>query len=72
MFRMIHSSIIRGTLKLQLHHLALFEPYLLPSVDVEESSTSVDGSKYGSTSARGCNYSLGVLLVMDVGIIRNM
>jgi len=33
---------------------------LLPSADVEESelsSTSADGSKHGSTSARCCNYS---------------
>ena len=37
-----------------------------------ESSMSADGSKYGSTSARCCNYSLKVLLMMDVGIIRNM
>ena len=29
-------------------------------------------SKYGSTSARCCNYSLSVLLMMDEGIIRNM
>jgi len=35
-----------------------------------DSSTSVDGSKYGSTSAR-CNYSYSVLLMMDEGIIRN-
>jgi len=37
-----------------------------------DSSTSADGSKYGSTSARCCNYSLNVLLMMDEGIIRNM
>ena len=30
------------------------------------------GSKYGSTSARCCNYSLSVLLMMDEAIIRNM
>jgi len=36
------------------------------------SSTSADGSKYGSTSARCCNYSLSVLLMMDEGNIRNM
>ena len=34
-------------------------------------STSADGSKYGSTSAR-CNYNLSVLLMMDEGNIRNM
>ena len=37
MFRMIPSSIIRSTLKVKLQHLALVEPYLLPSADVEES-----------------------------------
>ena len=37
-----------------------------------DSSTSADGSKYGSSSARCCNYSLSVLLMMDEGIIRNM
>jgi len=31
-----------------------------------------DGRKYGSTSARCCNYSLSVLLLMVEGIIRNM
>ena len=55
MFRMIPSSIIRSTFKLYLQHLALVEPYLLPSVDVEswssDSSTSADGSKYGSPVA---------------------
>ena len=76
MFRVIPSSIIRSTLKLSLH-LALVKPYLL-SADVEESelssdsSTSVNGSKYGSIGARCCNYSLSVLLVMDEGITRNM
>ena len=35
------------------------------------STTSADGSKYGSTIAR-CNYSLSVLLIMDEGITRNM
>ena len=35
------------------------------------SSTTANGSKYGSTSARCCNYSLHVLLMMDEGIIRN-
>ena len=33
---------------------------------------TADGSKYGSTSARCCNYSLSVLLMMDEGFIRNM
>jgi len=33
--------------------------------------TSADGSKYGSTSARCCNYRFNVLLIMDEGIIRN-
>ena len=33
-----------------------------------DSSTSADGSKYGSTSAR-CSYSLRVLLLMNEGII---
>ena len=37
MFRMIPSSIIRSTFKLELQHMALVEPYLLPSADVEES-----------------------------------
>ena len=37
-----------------------------------DSSTSTDGSKYGSTSARCCNYSLNVLLMMDEGVIRNI
>ena len=37
-----------------------------------DSSTSAEGSKYDSTSARCCNYSLNVLLMMDKGIIRNM
>jgi len=37
-----------------------------------DSSTSADGSKYGSTSVRCCNYSLNVLLMMNEGIIRNM
>ena len=37
-----------------------------------DSSTSVGDSKYSSTSARCCNYSLNVLLMMDEGIIRNM
>ena len=37
-----------------------------------DSSTTVDGSIYGSTSARCCNYSLRVLLMMDEGIIQNM
>jgi len=35
-------------------------------------SMTADGSKYGSTSARCCNYSLNALLVMGEGIIRNM
>ena len=39
MFRMIPSSIIRSTFKLLLQHLALVEPNLLPSADVEESET---------------------------------
>jgi len=56
---MITSSIIiiRITLELQLR---------------SDSSTSADGIKYGSTSARCCNYSLSVLLMMGEGIIRNM
>ena len=37
-----------------------------------ESSTSADGSNYGSTSTRYCNYSLSELLMMEEGIIRNM
>ena len=37
-----------------------------------DSSTTAEGSKYGSTSARCCNYSLHVFLMMDDGIIRNM
>ena len=37
-----------------------------------DSFTSADGSKYDSTSARCCNYSLSVLLMMGEGIIRNM
>ena len=55
---------------------ALVEPYLLSPTDVEESelssdsSTSVGDSKYSSTSARCCNYSLSVLLVMDEGSAR--
>ena len=36
-----------------------------------DASTSANGSKYGSTSAR-CNYSLNVLLMMGEGITRNM
>ena len=34
--------------------------------------TVADGSKYGSTSARCCDCSLNVLLMMDEVIIRNM
>ena len=70
--------IIRNIRKQQLQHLALVKPCLLPSVVVEESepdpdsSTSADGSKYISTSARCCNYSLNVLLMTDEGITRNM
>ena len=37
-----------------------------------DSSTTPDGSKYGSTSARCCNYSSRVLLMMDEVITRNM
>jgi hypothetical protein len=33
---------------------------------VRTQNTSADGSKYGSTSARCCNYSLRVLLIMEV------
>ena len=61
-----------------LQHLALVELYLLLSADVEESgwssdsSTSADSSKYSSTNARRCNYSLNVLPMMDEVIIRNM
>ena len=36
------------------------------------SSTITEGSTYGSTSARCCNYSLHVLLMMGEGITRNM
>ena len=36
-----------------------------------DSSTSADGNKCGLTSARCCNYSLNVLLMMDEGIIQN-
>ena len=67
-------TIIRSTFKLYLQHQAWVEPFLLPSAEVEDrncssdSSTSADGSKYGSTSAR-CNYSLSVLLMMDEGIV---
>ena len=66
MFRVILSPIIRSTRKLYLQHLALDEPCLLPSSDVEESdsSTTADGRKYGLTNARCCNYSLYVLLMM--------
>jgi len=39
---------------------------------ISDSSTSADGSKHGSTSARCCNYSLNMLLMMDEDIIRNM
>jgi hypothetical protein len=51
---------------------------LLPSADMGESELrsdspmSADGSKYGSTSAKCCNYSLNVPLMMDENIIRNM
>jgi len=54
--------------------MALVEPYLLPSSAVEESglsydpSTTAECSKYGSTNARYCNYSLYVLLMMGEGI----
>ena len=37
-----------------------------------DSSTSADGGKYDSTSARCCNYSLHVLLMMGEGTTRNM
>jgi len=37
-----------------------------------DSSTSAYGSKYGSTSARCCNFILSVLLMMDEVIILNM
>ena len=37
MFQMTPSSIIRSTLKLQLQHLTVVEPYLLLSADVEVS-----------------------------------
>jgi hypothetical protein len=36
-----------------------------------DSSMTTEGSKYVSTSARCCNYSLNVLLMMDEGIIQN-
>ena len=42
------------------------------SCTCSDSSTSAEDSKYGSTNARCCNYSLRVLLMMDEGIIRNM
>ena len=77
MFWMITSSIIRSTHKLWLQQLALVEPYLLPSAVMEElelrsdSSMTADSRKYGLTSARCCNYSLRVLLMMGEGIIQN-
>ena len=37
MFRLITSPIVRNTCKLLLQHLALVEPYLLPSTVVEQS-----------------------------------
>ena len=37
MFRVIPSPIIRNKRKLQIQHLALVEPYLLPSAVVKES-----------------------------------
>ena len=43
-----------------------------PGVRSSDSSTIAEGSKYGSTSARCCKYSLGVLLTMGEGITRNM
>ena len=36
------------------------------------STTSAESSKYGSTCARCCNYSLRLLLMMGDGITRNM
>ena len=37
-----------------------------------DSTATADGSKYGPTTARCCNYSLRVLLMMDESITRNM